>query len=780
MPSFIFSSGAATNGFNMGLWNPGFLFAMFSDPSGAGQVSATQFHVLTSTSEFNATGSFGNLDANNFPQSGTIQTLDYATNSMGGIVTMSITGLSIPVASFRSWVLSNNVEAFRAALFDGNDTMTGGVFDEAIYGYGGVDTINGAGGNDNLVGGLGNDMLNGGDGDDWLDVLGIGEGNDTLNGGAGNDRIVVRGIDTVDGGDGMDVVELELTSGSISLSSAGFNTSTGVTLSNGVFVRNAEYIALQTGAGNDTFTLVAGGAFATQFYAGDGLDTLVADFSASTETYNLVPSSSSLIGNFSGVALDNVERYVISTGSGNDRLRGSAANDILSGGGGNDEIEGGGGTNTLNGGSGDDIIFSTGTDTIDGGAGTDTLSIVDSGTSVINWNNLFLLSSYNGTTFQSIENFNISGNDFLISGTLAGGGLMYGGNLTANMSASASAVTVDFFNLQSNGHTVYLGITGSRNITGGTAGDSLMGGEVADTLDGGAGNDTLDGYRGTDILNGGDGDDTLSYYGDTGWGFDQLDGGTGTDTAILSLFMLTTGLNVNSTTFTGAGVTFSTGAYVRNIERLGNLSLTSGDDTFDARGGYLVGTTYVGGLGFDVLTADFTTWAGAISSISFDYFTVGSVLFAAFEQLNIIGGGGDDSMIGGSAHDVLDGAGGNDTLTNSGGADSLDGGAGVDLLTLNLSATTAGANYSTVALRSGNWITFADGTTARNCERIFLTAGSGDDTLTVDSAVSGANAFPGRRWRRYLRRGLVRHRRQYQPLRRQRLAAQRELHLLER
>lgn len=58
---------------------------------------------------------------------------------------------------------------------------------------------------------------------------------------------------------------------------------------------------------------------------------------------------------------------------------------------------------------------------------------------------------------------------------------MYGGNLTANMSASASAVTVDFFNLQSNGHTVYLGITGSRNITGGTAGDSLMGGEVADT-----------------------------------------------------------------------------------------------------------------------------------------------------------------------------------------------------------------------------------------------------------------------------------------------------------
>ncbi|MEN0036682.1 MAG: Ig-like domain-containing protein [Cellvibrio sp.] len=62
--------------------------------------------------------------------------------------------------------------------------LTGGLYNDRIYGLSGNDKLNGLQGNDYLEGGSGNDELTGGDG---VDLLLGGKGNDTLDGGSGND-----------------------------------------------------------------------------------------------------------------------------------------------------------------------------------------------------------------------------------------------------------------------------------------------------------------------------------------------------------------------------------------------------------------------------------------------------------------------------------------------------------------------------------------------------------------------------------------------------------------
>lgn len=61
---------------------------------------------------------------------------------------------------------------------DGNDTITGTQFNDAIDGGNGNDTISGGPGDDVIEGGNGNDTLTGGPGDDL--VTDVGDGNDTI------------------------------------------------------------------------------------------------------------------------------------------------------------------------------------------------------------------------------------------------------------------------------------------------------------------------------------------------------------------------------------------------------------------------------------------------------------------------------------------------------------------------------------------------------------------------------------------------------------------------
>ena len=103
---------------------------------------------------------------------------------------------------------------------DGDDVITGTIFDERIDGGDGADQISGDAGDDVLVGGAGNDTLLGGDDNDLLfgesgndtlvggdgsDLLIGGDGQDTLTGGAGADTFV---IDNFDGLGGVDIADI--------------------------------------------------------------------------------------------------------------------------------------------------------------------------------------------------------------------------------------------------------------------------------------------------------------------------------------------------------------------------------------------------------------------------------------------------------------------------------------------------------------------------------------------------------------------------------------------
>jgi hypothetical protein len=87
----------------------------------------------------------------------------------------------------------------------GNDTLRGGKGNDCLIGGAGNDCLSGDGGDDRLFGGADQDRMSGGAGNDTLDG---GTGNDRLSGGTGNDRLLGRdGNDTVAGGAGADTFE---------------------------------------------------------------------------------------------------------------------------------------------------------------------------------------------------------------------------------------------------------------------------------------------------------------------------------------------------------------------------------------------------------------------------------------------------------------------------------------------------------------------------------------------------------------------------------------------
>jgi hypothetical protein len=114
----------------------------------------------------------------------------------------------------------------------GDDTIFGLLGDDTLRGDSGNDTIYGGEGNDTLRGGKNADLLYGGDGDDVFLVVGDENNqpweNDTYSGGAGNDTILgssgddlirltdigdddaeFTGIETIDGGDGYDIISVK-------------------------------------------------------------------------------------------------------------------------------------------------------------------------------------------------------------------------------------------------------------------------------------------------------------------------------------------------------------------------------------------------------------------------------------------------------------------------------------------------------------------------------------------------------------------------------------------
>jgi Ca2+-binding RTX toxin-like protein len=239
-----------------------------------------------------------------------------------------------------------------------NDTLIGDDGANQLEGREGADVLIGKGGTDVLYGGEGDDSLDGGAGDDSL----IGdEGRDSLRGGEGND-VFLQDLeayvadssgpwDTLDGGDGTDMVDYSYTvfPADTREGADGVLTDVGIdaNLATGKAVK-------YTGAGFSVYDRLIG----IENLVGTNLkDTLTGDDGANM--------------------FDGGDGHDVLAGNGgDDMLFGGDGDDTLSGGAGNDTLAGEAGTDSVDGGDGDDLLLQDigmAGDTLAGGDGNDTV-----------------------------------------------------------------------------------------------------------------------------------------------------------------------------------------------------------------------------------------------------------------------------------------------------------------------------------------------------------------------------------------------------------------------
>ncbi|MEB2854343.1 calcium-binding protein [Pseudomonas atacamensis] len=388
----------------------------------------------------------------------------------------------------------------------------------------------------------------------------------TFEGGAGNDVYVVNGgggtvIEQVGGGDD----EVRSNFGQIYLS-ANVERLTYTGSGNFIGWGNASDNVISGGAGNDLFY---GGAGADQFIGGAGIDTVSYNDSSVGVSIDLKT------GLNSGIATG--DNYV-----GIEAFKGSGFNDIFIGASAGIAFDGLGGFDMVS------------YENSDGAVSIDLKSSVNSGDAI-------------GDTYTSIEFFQGSSFDDVLSGTAFGDNLIGGtgadridgreGHDVAWYVNSAAGVTV---NLQTN-----------INQGGDAQGDILLnierviGSQFNDTLTGTTAVDFLEGFSGSDIIYGGDGADYI--YGglaslmgplvsqgiDTGAQADILFGGAGND------FILTAANDTGSRAYGEAGIDTITV----------NHGIADGGEGDDLLTGTGLGFSLFGGVGNDRLVLNASGFA---------------------------------------------------------------------------------------------------------------------------------------------------------------------------
>ena len=414
----------------------------------------------------------------------------------------------------------------------GNNVITTGSGNNVIDGVGGTNTVNagdgedditssgagiynGEGGDDTIRAGSGLlETLNGGDGIDLLDtthwggdyVIDLVSG-DTNYGaesfinfenvitGSGNDSITgTSGANVLQGGLGNDSIDGGSGNDDI-LGGAGNDILGG---GNGVDT-------VTGGSGDDTF-LITGGEFIDELVGGSGDDTL----DASGYTFNFLTvdldADTYTVGGGAGIqSILNIEN-VIGMDTGDDMIAGDDGANKLEGLGGNDTLDGGNGDDMINGGSGDDsILGDKGNDLLGGGADNDTIRGGNGKDTIEGGGGADVLDGNSG-----LDHVIGGGGADLIRGR-AGSDLLEGGN----------------------GHDTLEGGSGSDTIKGEVGNDLLDGGGNNDKLFGNAGNDTLIGGLRDDTLEGGGGADL--YVFETGFDNDVIIGFNSNDAEDIDL-----------------------------------------------------------------------------------------------------------------------------------------------------------------------------------------------------------------------------------------------------
>ncbi|CAN5267586.1 hypothetical protein BH10PSE7_BH10PSE7_36630 [soil metagenome] len=381
------------------------------------------------------------------------------------------------------------------------DILDGGLGDDIVFGGAGRDSLGGGEGDDRLEGGEGSDTLSGGAGNDTLlsegsdakemldggsgnDFLASGFRNDNISGGTGNDTIDASwgGIDTIDGGAGIDSLRIHFGSGGVDLDIR--DGGGGRDAGRGRIIAGIEQITVVGGWGYDHIIGGAlsddinGGGGRDQISGGGGDDTLRIDLNQSAIVYGGSGSDALFISydkpkNLSiditaggaghnignGTRIFGVESLNFEGGSGNDRFIGGALSD---------QFRSLAGADTILSGGGDDYLQFSSNDVIDGGTGVDALE----------------------------ARFETTKVDLSVDISDGGGGRFIGNG------TKLSHVEI----LQD-----YAGGSARDDVIGGAFADRIAGNAGSDFLRGGGGNDTLAGGAGHDALSGGAGADHFQY-----------------------------------------------------------------------------------------------------------------------------------------------------------------------------------------------------------------------------------------------------------------------------
>ncbi len=583
-----------------------------------------------------------------------------------------------------------------------NDSILGGLGDDALDGLGGDDTIDGgSGGIDTLYGGLGDDLL-------WTRT------DDQSYGGDGNDTISVAG-------DGPSVLDGGVGSADILRFEGGYDI-TGATVT-GFEQLWIAGTALMTASQLNGFQLVSGynpaytnaGVSLTQ--GGTAAITLS---STLTNGFTLIGSGGADIITFNATFASAISVNMgggndkVTTGAGNDSIQGGDGSDILSGLDGNDSIDGGNGGDSMSGGNGNDYLVVNGADSAYGGAGNDLISIAGNQAVILNGgfgtaDVLRFEGAYDitGAALSGIETLNANSQAYMtasqfglfttVSGyasnyTTAGVILTQGGTASVALSVtlsqyfaltgSAGADLITFAPGYNATIYAYMGAgndsvttsNGADTIRGEAGNDTLMGMGGDDTIDGGSGFDSLNGGSGNDLLLAGTGDTVMGSLGDdlisiTANMPAALDGGIGNDT-----LRFENGFDISGTTISGFEQANLYGTDYMTTAQLAQFAAVSGYNA-----SYTTATvvlTHGGTANITVLptvTSSFSlTGSAEAENLTFTPSSIATV-YAYM-------GGGNDSVAASSGADSLRGDEGDDTLLGNQGNDSIDGGSGNDLL----------------------------------------------------------------------------------------------------
>lgn len=595
-------------------------------------------------------------------------------------------------------------------------TIVGSSGYDILQGTDETDRIWGLDGGDTIDAGGGDDFVDGGDSDD---VLTSSSGYDRLDGGAGADHIILTGTGgAVTGGSGYDglTVDVSALSGQLVFNGASghgiigygsaeerhiffhdvewvrlvagsgndrivgtvsndrISTGAGIDVvaagaGNDIITNTGGYDRLEGGDGNDRFVLVGTGS---TVIGGAGDDTLTIDLAATSDdvVFN-ANTGHAIIGSGTPderhvfAQYSEIERIEVITGSGNDRVQGSAlgdvirtdaGDDVVDGGAGNDSITDGRGVNHITGGDGSDLITTTlYSASVDGGEGEDSVRIEErSRTSDVTIDFIAGTAS-TGTVFRNIELASLglgAGNDTVITTDLLVS-FVYAGAGDDRLEGGAER---DAFHGEDGNDRIDSG-AGNDMITTGLGDDVAFGGDGMDTLANGGGRDILDGGAGDDwiadaipgrgslgdgsVMLGGDGNDAFraAFKG-------EVDGGEGRDLLQLGLGSLSVAIDFDATL--GA---LQTGLTFTNIEdftvttgiRNDTLRGGNGNDVFDA----LSGNDLLEGRGGNDILRGYSEWD------------------------RLFGGDGEDRLEGGAHDDLLSGGNGTDTLIGGSGADTF-------------------------------------------------------------------------------------------------------------